>query len=152
MTARLCLRLSPKTIAAISELAAIKKITKAAVVEAAVLSLLSPDHGDLREAAVSRRLDRMTRQNDRLERNLVITSEALTLFIRSWLTSSNPVPPEALAAAQAKGRERYENFIQALAQRLHQGKSLEKEILQEVFPFTPKSHSEDGQEDQSKID
>lgn len=146
MTARLCLRLSPKTIAAISELAAIKKITKAAVVETAVMSLISPDHHDLREAAISRRLDRLIRQNDRLERNQAITSEALTLFIRSWLTSSHPIPPEALAAAQAKGRERYENFIEALAQRLHQGKSLAKEIPEDVFSESP-HHSSQGEQD-----
>lgn len=146
MTARLCLRLSPKTIAAISELAAIKKITKAAVVETAVMSLISPDHHDRREAAMSRRLDRLIRQNDRLERNQAITSEALTLFIRSWLTSSHPIPPEALAAAQAKGRERYENFIEALAQRLHQGKSLAKEIPEDVFPENPHPSSQ-GEQD-----
>jgi len=146
MTARLCLRLSPKTIAAISELAAIKKITKAAVVETAVMSLISPDHHDRREAAMSRRLDRLIRQNDRLERNQAITSEALTLFIRSWLTSSHAIPPEALAAAQAKGRERYENFIEALAQRLHQGKSLAKEIPEDVFPENPHPSSQ-GEQD-----
>lgn len=146
MTARLCLRLSPKTIAAVSELAAIKKITKAAVVETAVMSLISPDHHDRREAAMSRRLDRLIRQNDRLERNQAITSEALTLFIRSWLTSSHPIPPEALAAAQAKGRERYENFIEALAQRLHQGKSLAKEIPEDVFPENPPRSSHEEQD------
>jgi hypothetical protein len=148
MTARLCLRLSPKTIAAIAELAAIKKITKAAVVEIAVQSLISPDHSDRREAAISRRLDRLIRQNDRLERSQMIASEALTLYIRSWLASSHPIPPEAFAAAQAKGRERYENFVDALAQRLHQGKSLAKEIPEDVFPggYAPPSGEEIGEE------
>ncbi|NBS35482.1 MAG: CopG family transcriptional regulator [Methylocystaceae bacterium] len=131
MTARLCLRLSPKSIAAISELAARKRITKAAVVETAVLSLISPDHNDQREAAISRRLDKIIRHNERLERNQIISSEAFMLFIRSWFAASSPIPQEALASAQAKGRERYKNFIEALSQRLHQGKSLNKELSEE---------------------
>ena len=131
MTGRLCLRLSPKTIAMITELATIKKITKAAVVEAAVLSLVSPDHNDHREGAISRRLDKIIRHNERLERNQIISSEALTLFIRAWFASSSPIPQEALASAQAKGRERYKNFIEALALRIHQGKSLTKELSEE---------------------
>ena len=57
----------------------------------------------LLKAAISRRLDRLIRQNDRLERNQAITSEALTLFIRSWLTASHPIPPEALPAAIRHG-------------------------------------------------
>ena len=148
MTARLNLRLSSKTIAAISELSVVKRITKAAVVEIAVQSLISPDHSDRREAAISRRLDRLIRQNDRLERSQAITSEALTLYIRSWLTSSHPVPPESLAAAQAKGRERYENFVEALAQRLHHGKSIAKEISEDVFPRADASSQDeaDGKE------
>ena len=140
MTSRLCLRLSPKTIAAISELAAIKKITKAAVVETAVFSLMSPDHNDQREAAISRRLDKLMRHHERLERNQIVSSEALTLFIHSWFTSSQPIPPEALAAAQAKGRERYNNFIEALAQRLHQGKSLVKDISEDMTADNDRCH------------
>jgi hypothetical protein len=133
MTARLCLRLSPKTISAISELAAIKKITKAAVVETAVLSLITPDHIDYREGAISRRLDKLIRHNERLERNQIISSEALTLFIRSWFASSQPIPQDMLAAAQVKGRERYKNFVEALAQRVHHGKFFTKEISDEVL-------------------
>ncbi len=74
----------------------------------------------------------------------MIASEALTLYIRSWLASSHPIPPEAFAAAQAKGRERYENFVDALAQRLHQGKSLAKEIPEDVFPGGYAPSSEEG--------
>lgn len=103
MTARLCLRLSPKTIATITELATIKKVTKAAVVEAAVLSLVSPDHNDHREGAISRRLDKIIRHNERLERNQIISSEALTLFIRAWFASSSPIPKRRLRQRKQKG-------------------------------------------------
>lgn len=139
MTVRLCLRLSPKTAEAITELATIKKITKAAVVEAAVASLIAPEDNEKRDIAFSRRLDKLNRYTERLERNQIVMSEALTLFIRSWFNLSQPIPPEALAAAQLKGRERYNNFIEALAKRLHQGKTLANEISQNM---TSKSEDE----------
>jgi len=74
-------------------------------VEAAVASFLSPDGADRREAAFARRLDRLSRQVQRLERNVGILTETLALFIRFWLTITPPLPSDAQAAAQIKGRE-----------------------------------------------
>ena len=87
-----------------------KRVPQALVVEAALASLLSPDGADRLEAALARRLDRMTRQIERLERHVTITNEALALFVRFWLTSTPPLPDTAQSAAQTKGRERYEGF------------------------------------------
>ena len=58
----------------IADLADRKKISRSAIVEAAVASFLSPDGADKREAALTRRLDRMTRQIHRIERDLGITA------------------------------------------------------------------------------
>src|SRR5208337_2283534 len=49
-------------------------------------------------AALARRLDRMTRQVERLERDLTISAEALALFIRFWLTITPPLPDSAQTA------------------------------------------------------
>ncbi|MGY3530712.1 ribbon-helix-helix domain-containing protein [Bradyrhizobium sp. USDA 4452] len=99
----------------ISELADRKKLSRSAIVEAAVASFLSPDGADRREAAFTRRLDRLSRQMQRLERDVGLTAESLALFIRFWLTITPPLPNDAQAAAQAKGRERFEGFVEALA-------------------------------------
>jgi hypothetical protein len=80
------------------------------------------------EAALGKRLDRLTRQIERLERHVTISNEALALFVRFWLTATSPVPDAALPAAQAKGRERYERFVEALGKRLAKGQGLAKEI------------------------
>lgn len=133
MNDRLCVYLSSEAFDAVSRLSTRKGVTKSAVVEAAILSFVSPDHSDQREAAFSRRLDRLTRQIERLDRNQAISAEAIALFIRFWLSATPPIPPEALASAQAKGRERYQNFIETLAQRLQQGKSLAREIPEDLF-------------------
>ena len=122
----------PEMLMQIAELADRQKLSRSAIVEAAVASFLSPDGADRREAAFARRLDRLTRQVQRLERNVGISTEALALFVRFWLTVTPPLPTEAQPAAQAKGRERYEGFIEALGRRIQKGHSLMDEIPEDV--------------------
>ncbi len=98
----------------LDELAARRGLSKSTIVEAALASFLSPDAADQREAAITRRLDKMTRAIERLERDVSIGNEAQALFIRAWLTATPPLPGDAQAAAQAKAKERYEAFVEAL--------------------------------------
>jgi hypothetical protein len=98
---------------------------------------LSPDGADRREAAFARRLDRLSRQVQRLERNTGIAIETLALFVRFWLTITPPLPADAQAAAQVKGRERYEGFVEALGRRLQKGQSLLQEIPEDVDNRSP---------------
>jgi hypothetical protein len=137
MRDRLNVSLPVEMIARINELAAQKRLTRSAIVEAAVASFLSPDGADRMEAAFMRRLDRLTRQVQRLERNSGLTTEALALFVRFWLTVTPPLPPDAQAAAQVKGRERYEGFIEALGRRLNQGRTLLDEIPSDMLGAGP---------------
>jgi hypothetical protein len=81
---------------------------------------------------VARRLDRMSRQIERLERHIDISNEALALFVRFWLTSTPPLPDAAQPAAQAKGQVRYQGFVEALGRRLARGRKLADEIVREV--------------------
>jgi hypothetical protein len=46
-----------------------------------------------------------------LKRDVRISIEALALFVRFWLTVTPPLPDSAQAAANAKGRERFEHFV-----------------------------------------
>jgi predicted transcriptional regulator len=124
----------PDMLRQIADLADRKKISRSAIVEAAVASFLSPDGADKREAALTRRLDRLTRQVQRLERDLGVTAEALALFVRFWLSVTPPLTGEAHAAAQAKGRERYEGFIETIGRRLQQGQSFLREIPEDIEP------------------
>lgn len=144
MRDRLNVSLPVEMIARIGDLADRKHLTRSAIVEAAVASFLSPDSADQREAAFTRRLDRLSRQLQRLERNSGLSTEALALFVRFWLTITPPLPPEAQAAAQAKGRERYENFIEALARRWNQGRNLFDEIPKDVAGAPPPETDGEG--------
>ncbi len=122
----------PELLKEISDLADRKGLSRSAIVEAAVTSFLSPDGSDRREAAFGRRLDRLSRQVQRLERNVGVSTETLALFIRFWLTITPPLPNDAQAAAQLIGRERYDGFIEALGRRLQKGQSFLKEIPEDV--------------------
>lgn len=125
-------RLPPYLAAQLADYAGRKRVPQALVVETALSSHLSPDNSERMEAALGRRLDRLTRQVERLERHVTISNEALALFVRFWLTVTPPLPDTAQPAAQAKGRERYDGFVEALGRRLAKGQSLAQEISQDV--------------------
>jgi hypothetical protein len=44
------------------------------------------------------------------------------------------LPDTAQAAAQAKGRERYDGFVEALGRRLARGRTLADEVSRDVDP------------------
>lgn len=121
----------------LDELAARRGLSKSTIVEAALASFLSPDAAEQREAAITRRLDKMTRAIERLERDVSIGNEAQALFIRAWLTATPPLPGAAQAAAQAKAKERYETFIEALGRRLAKGQRFAKEVSQDIDTTRP---------------
>ena len=129
MRDRLNLSLPAELIGRINEIADRKRVTRSAVVEAAVESFLSPDHADMQEAALTRRLDRLSRQVACLERDQRITTETLALFVRFWLTITPPVAPEQQAAAQAKGRERFDGFVETLGKRVQKGRWFTDEVV-----------------------
>ncbi len=127
-------RLRPDVSLKLADYASRKRVPQAHIVETALVSFLSPDASERLEGALGRRLDRLVRQVERLERNVTISNEALALFVRFWLTATPPLPDAAQPAAQAKGRERYEGYVDALGRRLAKGRTLAAEISQDVEP------------------
>ncbi|MBK6491631.1 MAG: CopG family transcriptional regulator [Sphingomonadales bacterium] len=117
-------RLSPAVASQLADLAIRKRVSQADIVEAALVSFLSPDGSERLEAALSRRLDRILRHQERLDRSIEVGNEALALFVRFWLTANPPLPDAAIASAQAQGKERYEGFVHALTRRLETGDRL----------------------------
>ncbi|WP_297510939.1 CopG family transcriptional regulator [uncultured Caulobacter sp.] len=121
-------RLPPGLGKRLAEYALRRRISQALVVEAALESFLSPDGAEQLEAALSRRLDRLSRQADRIEQVVGIILEALGLFVRFWLANTLALPEASLAAQQAKGRERYQNFLTSLGRRIAKGANLSRDI------------------------
>jgi predicted transcriptional regulator len=135
-------RLPPELARQLADYANRKRVPQALVVETALSSYLSPDNSERMEAALGRRLDRLTRQAERLERHVTISNEALALFVRFWLTATPALPDTAQPAAQ-KGRERYAGFVEALGRRLAKGASLAQEISRDIVPDQGSSGAND---------
>ena len=131
---RLNLFIQPEHAKRLEELAAKKGVSKSSIVAAALASWLSPDAGDQREAAIAKRLDRLSRQAERLERDQNIQIETLALFIRYFLTVSTPVPEAHQDAARAQGKVRFEQFVEQLGRHLLRGRSLVRDVVEELHP------------------
>ena len=79
---------------------------------------LSDEYSMERDSAILRRLDRMTRENERFNQKLAIQSEALAGFMLYFMRVT-PQPPEAeKAAAIARGDKQFDQLIDNLKTRL----------------------------------
>jgi len=121
-------RLDAGLVRSVEDRARQRGTTKTEVVEAALSALLVPQDQDRAEALLIRRLDRLVRLLERLEWHTDLTNETLALFVRHWLTSTTPLPDNALAAAQTTGKRRWEGFVEALAKRMDGGAKLAAEL------------------------
>ncbi len=129
---RLSVYLEPATDKALAAYARSRGQSKSLVAEAAIAAFVAPGEGERQAGAIARRLDRLARLAERLERNLNILIEMQALFVRFWLTTTPPTPEAAQAAARAKGRERYAGFLAALGRRLASGRDLAREVAGEA--------------------
>lgn len=133
--ARLNIFIEPEHARRLEDVAAHRGVSKSSVIAAALSSFLSPDAMDQREAAMAKRLDRLSRQFDRLERDQGILIETVALFVRHYLTLALPVPEQQQEAVRAQGRARYAQFIEQLARHIQRGRSLVREVHEEVGPM-----------------
>ena len=108
--------------------------TQSDIVEAALLSLFSPDSVDRREAAITRRLDRQARQLEALYQELIVATESLALFIRYFMSVTPALPESQKTAARTKGAERFAAFTENLGRRLGEGKRLLGDLHPEFRP------------------
>ena len=125
-------RLPPDLSWQLADYAGRKRVSQASVVEAAVASFLSPDGSERMEAAFSRRLDRMSRQLDKLDYHVEVGNEAIALFVRFWLGMTPSMPDEVTTAAKAAGEQRFEHFVEALARRVETGQRLSNFVEEKV--------------------
>jgi predicted transcriptional regulator len=124
--------LEPDLMRTLTEYAERRGKPKSLVAEAAIASFLSPDAAERQEATLARRLDRISRQLERLERDLGISVETVALFIRFWLMTTPSLPEQTQAAARAKGTERYDGFVQTLGRRLAKGPGFIREVSSDI--------------------
>ena len=74
------------------------------------------------------RLDRITNQMGRMERDLQILLETLALFIRYEFTVTPQLPESEQAAARAVAQDRYQAFIEQVGRRIAAGRTVGREL------------------------
>ena len=136
--------LDPKLLDQLETYAARRQVAKSVMAEAAIASFLSSDSAERDEAVLVRRLDRLSRQVERLERDSTISIEMLALFVRVWLNANPSLPEPEPAAAESKTRERFERFVRALGQRLASGRSLAREVSEDLVRTEEESLASSG--------
>lgn len=79
---------------------------------------LSDEYSMERDNAVLRRLDRMTRENERFNQKLAIQSEAMAAFMLYMMRVTPQLPEAEKAAAIARGDKLFDDFVENLKERL----------------------------------
>lgn len=125
-------RLPPDLSRQLADYAGRKRVSQASVVEAAIASFLSPDGSERMEAAFSRRLDRISRQLDKLDYHVEVGNEAVALFVRFWLGVTPSMPDDEPSSAKVAGEQRFGNYVEALARRVEQGQRLSSLVDEKV--------------------
>jgi hypothetical protein len=113
---------------------------KSKLTETALSQLLSPKAEEQQDAALPRRLDRLSRDVGGINRHQQIVIESLGLFIRHYLITSPTVPPSEQQAAQALGHQRFQRFIEQLGRRLASTTTFANEITDHLANQVPKSN------------
>jgi predicted transcriptional regulator len=92
----------------------------------------------------AKRLDELAAKKGVSKSSIVAAALAswLSLFVRYFLTVSTPVPEAHQDAARAQGKARFEQFVEQLGRHLMRGRSLVRDVVDELHPDT--SHLDDA--------
>ena len=95
--------------------------SKSRILAEALAAFLDRKGADALEHKFMGRLDRMSNQLARIERNSRIEIESLALFVRYMLAVNAPLP-EGDKAAQAIGRDRFQAFVERVGVAVASGR------------------------------
>jgi len=135
----------------LTDFCAMRGLSKSSMVAVALASFLSPEGADRREAAIARRLDKITSQFERLNRDQTILVETVALFVRHQLSVTAPLPESHQEAARAQGRARFQQFVEQLARHLQRGGSLVKDLAEEIQPSEEQFHVEPSRQTSPEV-
>ena len=90
------------------------KISKSEIINNALRLYLSPEQEAVRNNPLIRRLDQMSREQERLRQRLIVISEGQALFVRYFLTMVSPPPADKRAASKAEGEILFDGYYNAL--------------------------------------
>jgi hypothetical protein len=130
MKVRHCLYFEENVSAELEALTAAPGTSKSDIVNGALAAYFKNRGADHIEVKLRQRLDRISEQLNRVERDQQIVLETLALFVRYHLTIGAPLPAGQLSALQAVGNERFQSFVDQVSRRLAKGITFAGEIIE----------------------
>ena len=103
--------------------------SKSAIVAEALKTLFERKGARELDDKLKTRLDKLTNQLNRVERNQRVLIESLALYIRFHFSILPPLPEADQAAARALANDRFQAFIDQVGRRVAGGKS----VVDDVF-------------------
>jgi hypothetical protein len=113
------------------------------LVDRALDQFLGTQGGQANDAQLFRRLDIMSKQATRSDRNIAVILETLGLFVRYYLTVTPPLPKSEQDPARALGNQRFEAFVAQIGKRLASGQSSVRDVMERIAANDPDLLSED---------
>ena len=97
-------------------------MSKAGVISAALRSYLDKEGADVLDHLLQTRLNRLSGQLDRLERDQRIVVQTLAEFVRHHFLVTAAPPESELASRRAQAEARYQTFIETVGRQLAAGR------------------------------
>jgi hypothetical protein len=113
--------------------------SKSSIVNDAVKAYLARRGAKELDDVFKLRLDRIGEQLRRLERDQSVMIESFALYVRYELGITPPLPASEQAAAQALGRDRFQQFIEQVGRRMAGDKRIAEEVTERAVAAHPKS-------------
>ena len=99
-------------------------VTYSPIVNQALKEFLFPEHRDEREAHITARLDRMSRQIQSTRVDMDGFRELFGLFLQVWFNRNPPLPKGERREASQRGRLQMEQLLDQWAEHMRPGKSI----------------------------
>ena len=103
-------------------LAAKPGMSKAGIISAALRSYLDKEGAGVLDDLLQTRMNRLSGQLDRLERDQRIVVQTLAEFVRHHFLVTAAPPESELASRRAKAEARYQSFIETVGRQLAAGR------------------------------
>jgi hypothetical protein len=129
MKARQNLYLAPELSDELDRLAQKPGSSKSAIVADALKAHLARGGAKPVDEAFRIRLDKITAQLGRMERNQRVLIETLATYIRFHFTVLPPISERQQAESRALAQERFQSFIEQVGRRMGSGKGVAEELF-----------------------
>jgi hypothetical protein len=114
-----------------------KGFNRSKIVDRALDRFLAGDGSQGNDTSLQRRLDNMSKQQARTDRNIAVLLETLGLYVRYYLTVTPPLPKSEQDPARSLGNQRFEAFVAQIGKRLAAGQSTVRDVMERVAANDP---------------